>query len=145
MNERDLSEFAYLWDPKNGWSLTRHFHEQSCVKILFEKPPTLEQLKNARALLPLIRELELKEFFTRFSKALEIDVGTMITRHALALDEECKKAGLKAVVMDKSHFSYLAVNETLSQALLIEDPEISKQVYERMVAEGVPVTDVIGD
>jgi len=47
--------------------------------------------------------------------------------------------------MDKSHFSYLAVNETLSQALLIEDPEISKQVYERMVAEGVPVTDVIGD
>lgn len=145
MSDSDLAEYAYLWDPANGWSLISHFHEQARLKVIFESKPTLEQLKTARAILPLMPKPTLKEFFARYSNCSEIDVGILITRHALGLQVKCESEGLKTVVTNESYVDYYAENKQLSRALIIEDNEIAQRVYKKMKAAGLPVVEIIGD
>lgn len=143
MNDDDLSKYAYLWDPANGWSLSAHFHEEARLKILFSGSPTLNELKNARAILPLIPNPTLKEFFARYSKASEIDAGNFAARQARYIQERCDRAGLKTSMENTSYTSYSVVqkrDDSSGTVLLIDDNELAQRICKRMLAEGVPIS-----
>jgi len=142
MSDSDLAEYAYLWNPANGWTLSAHYHDCSRVRVHFNGKPTLEELKIARAHLPFNPAFSLQEFFKRYSAAPEIDVGVMSTREAIHVANECKKAGLNVTLQDESYTSYLPFNSKTGMALIIEDDDQAQRVCKRMLENGIPITEI---
>jgi hypothetical protein len=120
--------------------LSGTFHELARLRVLFAGKPTLEELKNARALLPLSPTPALQEFFRRHSTASEIDAGVMATRQARRIAEECEKVGLKVDLQNESYSSYLPVNRATQHACIIEDDALLQRVCKRMIEHGIPIT-----
>jgi hypothetical protein len=139
MGDADLAEYAYLWDPANGWTLSAHFHELASLRVLFNGKPTLEELKNARAVLPLTPVPTLQEFFRRYSTASEIDTGVIADREARSIAEKCEKLGLTVVLKNESFVSYSPIQRAESRALIIEDEDLAQRVCERMLKSGIQV------
>ena len=71
----------------------------------------------------------------------ELDLGCFAPARATEVVNRANDLGLHITATDASVTSYLPMNRTTKDALLIDDDELNETVVQEMLKRGVPVID----
>jgi hypothetical protein len=139
-----LDEYRHLWDgSESGWTLQRFDRIEWCITFHFSPSgPNKSEIAALRKLLDEFRNLPVSDVWQqlrgRSTFTLPREVGNIDMRELI----DCaRELGLNVTADSIDRGGYLPIHNDES-ALLIEDDEIAVQVAERMIAAGVPVTEV---
>ena len=120
--DENMDKFSYLWDGSEDWSLSADYNPQSNVKIIFSgNKPTIKEIAAVRKLITAYQNIPIIEVKSLLSHRKEIDLGILSSMEANRITEFAVKLDLTIVAIDCSYTSYLPINRTTNQALLITD------------------------
>lgn len=139
-----IDEHRHLWDGSEaGWTL--HQFNRLAWRISFPfspDGPTQSDIVALRKLLPELRSTPisnvLDELRGRMSYDVPDELGNIDMRDLM---DAANKLGLQPKAESIDRGGYLPVH-TDGGAMIIEDDDIAALVAERMLAAGVPVTEV---
>ena len=139
-----LDEYRHLWDGSEpGWTL--HRFDRIVWRITFNFAPdgaAQSDLIALRKLLPALRAQPISNVVASLrgqsSYELPEELGNIDMRNLM---DAAKTLGLETHAESIDRGGYLPVH-TDGSALIIEDDDESKLVAERMLAAGVPVTEI---
>jgi hypothetical protein len=139
-----LDEFSHLWDGTDpDWSLNRFDRVNWVITFhIAESGPQHSELLALKKLVDELRDQPTSKVLCLLRGTTEFtfprEVGNIELREIVAA---ARKLGLnvKSTSIDRS--GYLAVHAD-GTAMIIEDNDLAAQVYERMLAAGVPVTEI---
>lgn len=139
-----IDEYRHLWDGSEpGWTLHRVEHIAWSVSFSFsETGPTPSEIVALRKLLDEFRNSSmpavLQQLRGQSTYMMPYELGNIEMRQ---LVDSARELGLEVKAESIDRGGYLPVSSE-GHALIIEDDDISAQVKERMIAAGVPITDV---
>jgi hypothetical protein len=137
-----IDDYHYLWNGSEDWVLSAHYNSQASVKISFAgKQPTSKEIAAIRKLIPIYRNTPVIEVKSLLSHQKEIDLGVLSWSETNRMIEYSRELDLEVIAVDSSHTSYLPINRSTNQALLIEDNALANRIIEKMLKLGVPVVD----
>ncbi len=140
--EELMAQYSYLWDGTEDWVLAKHVHRHRRLRIRFSgKRPTVSELSAIRKLLEHHRHVPPAELRSMIEDTGELDLGCIAPARATKVLDRANDLGLHITATDASVTSYLPINRTTKDALLIDDDELNETVVQEMLKRGVPVID----
>ncbi len=140
--EEVIAQYSYLWDGTEDWVLSRHTHQGTRLKIKCSgKRPTASELLAIRKLLEQHRHVPPTELRSMIEDTGEWDLGCFAAARATEVINRANDLGLHIPATDASVTSYLPINRTTKDAMLIDDDELNEKVVQEMLKRGVPVID----
>ncbi len=140
--EEVVTQYSYLWDGSEDWVLSKHVHQGTRLKIKCSgKRPTVSELLAIRRLLEQQRHVPPAELRSMIKDTGELDLGNIAPARATEVVNRANDLGLHIIATDASVTSYLPINRTTKDAMLIDDDELNERVVQEMLKRGVPVID----
>ena len=141
-HEEIMAQYSHLWDDSEDWVLSKHVHPTTRLKITFsDKRPTVSALSALRKLLEQHRHVPPAELRSMIEDTGELDLGCFAPARATKVVNRANDLGLHITATDASVTSYLPINRSTKDALLIDDDELNETVVQEMLKRGVPVID----
>lgn len=139
-----VDDYRYLWDGSEpGWTLQRF--DRTAWSVSFDFPetgPTQASILALRKLLDELRDVPLPQVLRQLrgksSYTLPRELGNIEVRQLM---DAARELGLEVTTEAVDHSGYLPISAD-GVALIIEDDDLSTRVAERMLTEGVPITEV---
>ena len=139
--DENMNDYSYLWDGSEDWSLSANYNSQSNIKIIFSgNKPTIKEIVAVRKLITAYQNIPIVEVKSLLSHRKEIDLEILSSMEVNRIIEFAIELDLTIIAMDCSYTSYLPINRTTNQALLITDDVIARRVTAKMLEFGVPIT-----
>ncbi len=140
--EEIMAQYSHLWDGTEDWVLSKQVRQAKRLKITFSgKRPTASELSALRKVLEQHRHVPPAKIRSMIEDTGEMDLGCFAPARATEIVNGANKLGLDITVTDASVTSYLPINRTTKDALLIDDDELNEAVVQEMLKRGVPVID----
>lgn len=136
----DLDDYAHLWDGSEpGWRLHVTNHLMWRIRIVFsDSRPTTRELRAMRRLLPELRAQPVREVMASLGCASSYDLPAAVGNIEMYdLMRRAEALGLNAKATVEDHSWGVPVRDGC--ALVIEDEQLARRVWEQMEAAGVPV------
>lgn len=137
-------KYKYLWDGSEpGWVLIYIYRQRTSVSLRFNSSgPSLQDIKNLRAIMSAYSELSVVEALAKFRGKELLSLGEFESKEGLRISEACRDRGFAVEVVVEDISGYLPVNELADIALLIEDDEVRREVCAEALRFGLPVKHV---
>ena len=137
-------QYRYLWDGSEpGWVLA--LVNRPCVKLSLEfdsAGPSVKEIKSLRLVVPTYGELSATEVLTKLRGKASLDLGEFKSYEVRHIAESCRKQGLLVTEIVEGRLGYLPTNELTKIVLVIEDNELSQQVNDEALRNGLVVRHI---
>lgn len=149
MSEKELHEYAYLWDGSEGWSLSSCSRDEAVLTVVFAGTrPSVAELAALRRLSDEFRELPVRELKSRLGDKSEIELGRFSGMVAHEIEERSARIGVPFSIRSqyRHSVSYSPIQRSENGdfvMLLIENEDLRERVTSEMLKRGVPVTEYI--
>jgi hypothetical protein len=118
-----------------------HVQEIGLVLVFHTVPPSIEELKRVRSLLPELSNATPVDLRQRIRDG-RLELGVRPALEARAIISRAQSLGLRADSTTCLRTSYVFENRTTGAVLLVEDDAQAAQLANEMIAAGVPVREV---
>ncbi len=144
MNTPEILKYQYLWDGSQpGWVLIRFNGNYVDLSLKFEPSgPSPQEMMAIRRTVSEFKSLPLHQVIAQLRGSTAYKLGRFESREARRIAENCSKEGLNVMQVVDDAARFLPTNEITNRALLIEDDELAKRVYDLALKHGIPVRHV---
>ena len=130
------------WNRTHDWIVERRYqHEIALVVIFNAAPPSIEELKLVRSLLPEFSNEPPGHLRQRIRDG-RLDIGVLSALAARAIITRAAALGLRVDSTASTRTSYVFEDRTAAAVLVVEDDGHAAQLASEMIAAGVPVREV---
>lgn len=130
------------WNRTHDWIVERrHEHEIVLAVIFSAAPPSIEELKLVRNLLPEFSSEPPGQVRQRIRDG-RLDLGVLSALDARAIITRAAALGLRVDSTVSTRTAYVFEDRTAAAVLVVEHDDQAAQLASEMIAAGVPVRDV---
>jgi len=140
----DLQPYEYLWDGSQpGWELPHIAGQHIGLSLQFSVPGgSAQERLSARKAIEEFKSLSIQEVTARLRGCQVFPLGRFESKEARRIAALGRQQGLTVMEDLSSAVHYLPTNSLSNRALLIDDEQLAKRVYEAALLHGIPVRHI---
>lgn len=130
------------WNRTHDWIVERRYEHEIALAVIFKTaPPSIEELKLVRRLVPEFSNGPPGQFRQRIRDD-RLDLGVLSALEARATITRAAALGLRIDSTASTRTTYVFEDRTVAAVHVVEDDDQAAQLASEMIAAGVPVREV---